>query len=437
MKKIIVAIVAFLLVGASAFAQGGKYGATPEDSLECITNLSLYIEFYKQKNYKDAMNGWRKAVNICPKSRKSLYINGGKMYKSFIKEEQDGAKKELLIDTLLTLFDKRIESFGEEGMVLGQKGGAMMKYRKADPMAAYEVLKKAHELQGNDLEAGAVVYYYQAAYKSYKKKLLEKEVLFDLFQQLSDVVDYNMINGDEKSKKRYTTAQANLEKMFGSIATCPDLVEIYQPKFEATPTDTVLLKAILKIFDKRDCGEEELYVNAAIELHKIKPTCTSAYAIAQGKAKKKDYSGALEFYKNVEELGCDDVLKEKALMQASSCYLALKQYQSSASYARKVLAINPNNGEAYLNIGDAYGGYSSKCADTECTKRAGYWAAVDVYAKAKSIDASVAAKANKKIGAAKAQFPEKEKCFFEGINAGTSFTLPCWIGVTTTVRVRD
>ena len=44
---IILALVAGLTTSSKVSAQG-KYGATPEDSVECIMNLSLYNEFYKQ-----------------------------------------------------------------------------------------------------------------------------------------------------------------------------------------------------------------------------------------------------------------------------------------------------------------------------------------------------------------------------------------------------
>ena len=46
----IVLTLAFL-IGISAISKlsaQGKFGATPEDSTECIMNLSLYSEFYKQ-----------------------------------------------------------------------------------------------------------------------------------------------------------------------------------------------------------------------------------------------------------------------------------------------------------------------------------------------------------------------------------------------------
>ena len=53
MKKTIFAIltIALLLPGAKMSAQG-KYGA---DSAECIKYLSYYTEYYKQKNYDEAL----------------------------------------------------------------------------------------------------------------------------------------------------------------------------------------------------------------------------------------------------------------------------------------------------------------------------------------------------------------------------------------------
>ena len=48
MKKFILVILTLsaTLVGTNVFAQG-KYGA---DSAQCVTNLSFYKEYFKQKN---------------------------------------------------------------------------------------------------------------------------------------------------------------------------------------------------------------------------------------------------------------------------------------------------------------------------------------------------------------------------------------------------
>ena len=60
MKKVtlaIFAIAALLMSSTNAFAQG-KWGP---DSAQCITYMSYYKEYYKQKAYDDAIRNWRKA----------------------------------------------------------------------------------------------------------------------------------------------------------------------------------------------------------------------------------------------------------------------------------------------------------------------------------------------------------------------------------------
>ncbi|HIA35597.1 MAG TPA: hypothetical protein EYN89_02410, partial [Flavobacteriales bacterium] len=151
---IILVMVVLAIIPEGSFAQKkGKYGATPEDSIKCVENLSLYIEFYKQKNYNDAIIGWRWVFNNCPKSSKKMYADGASMYKKFAKKEKDPIKKGNLIDTLMIIYDQRIENFGQEGFVLGMKGEAYMQFRKEGVDEAYKVLKNSVSLQGDKSKA--------------------------------------------------------------------------------------------------------------------------------------------------------------------------------------------------------------------------------------------------------------------------------------------
>lgn len=437
MKKFALVLLTIVLANLSLEAQKVRtYTSNEEDSIACITALSLYIEFFKQDNYKDAFSGWRKAAKICPKCTESVWINGAKLYSSKIENEADEAKKELLIDTLEWVYDQRIAHFGNEGYVRGRKGSDMIKYRPADPKAAFEELNKCYELEKLNMEPGAVLYYYKSAYDMYRKKLAEKSLLFDLYGTCSDVVDHNMSGSLASS---YDQAQSNIDKMFATVAECPDLVEIYTPQYNASPQDQVVLKKILKQFDKRDCTEEPLYQKAAVSLFEIEPSAEAAYAIANGYAKKGNYSEALNFYIKASELATQDMeLKGKALNKAGNTALILKQFSKAKGLALQILKITPNNGDAYIIIGDAYMGGRGECTGiNECEDRSPFWAAYDKYARAKSVDPSVSSTADKRMATAKDQFPKKEDCFFYGKNEGQSYNVGCWIGESTTVRTRD
>jgi hypothetical protein len=62
------------------------------------------------------------------------------------------------------------------------------------------------------------------------------------------------------------------------------------------------------------------------------------------------------------------------------------------------------------------------------------WAAMDMWAKAKSIDPSVASKANSSIAKYKKYLPTKGDIFQRGLKEGGTYKIGCWIGVTTKIR---
>ncbi|NCG28643.1 MAG: hypothetical protein GWP42_13995 [Verrucomicrobiales bacterium] len=439
MKRILLVLVIVGFGISSSNAQIRTYTSNAEDSMACLQNLSLYIEFFKQKNYPDAVRGWRKASVMCPKTSESIWVNGVKIYQNLIKAEEDKAKKAALIDTLFQVYDERIIHFPvKEGYVLGRKGADLMKYKKSEPELAFESLMKSLEIQGKKMEPGAIIFLYKSAYDQLKHDKIEKTVLFDLYPRLSDIADYNRKNQkNEKLVEAYKKAQENVDKMFSTVAECPDLVEMYGARIESTPNDEDLLRQILKVFDKRDCTDEAVYQEAAKNLYAIDPSPEAAYAIANGDAKKGNLSAALEYYTKTFTQTEDVELKTKALTAAAKTALASGSFIKAKSLALELLKLNGSNGEAYIIIGDAYAEGGKGCGDNDCTNRAAYWAAVDKYAKAKAVDGSVASQAQQKINAYTAQFPKKEDCFFHGLTEGGSYTLDCWIGETTTIRVRE
>lgn len=437
MKHSLLALLLALFTTAATSQEVRTYTTNEEDSMACIQNLSLYYEFYKQDNFNNALPAWRKAVEICPKSRTSLYVYGAEMYEDLIKKTEDATLKAKYVDSLMWVYDMRIEHFDERGYVLGRKGADMAKYQD-NPKAAYDVLSESFELQGNDMEPGALIYLYKSAYDQVKAKTAEKQLLFDLYPVVSEVVEYNIANQqDARMKGAYQTAQENIDKMFAAVAECSDLVNVYLPKLTASPDDEKLLRQIVKVFEKRDCGDTEVFQKAAVSLYKIEPSAEAAYAIATSYAKKENYSGSAEYYVKAAEQAQDAGLKQRALNKAANSYLLAKQYSTAKRYALEMLKLDPNNGEAYIIIGDAYVGGRKDCGGNECTGRAAYWAAADKYAYAKSVDPGVAETANKRLATATAQFPKKEDCFFHSLTEGSSYTLECWIGETTTVRTRN
>jgi len=98
-------LVAFsLLLVLPAAAQkgiedGSKYGKG-QDSINCIKNLSLYKEFFKHNNYRDAIGPWRKVFGECPASSEKMYVEGVTMYRNFIENTTSEDRLNELVDTM-------------------------------------------------------------------------------------------------------------------------------------------------------------------------------------------------------------------------------------------------------------------------------------------------------------------------------------------------
>lgn len=410
MKKQILSF-GFALLTAVSFGQ--KYGANPEDSLSCLQNSSLYKEFYKQKNYKDAKGPWIQAVALCPTSSKNLYIKGAVMYRKFIVTEKDPAIKALLIDSLMWVYDQRILHFGQKGSVLGRKGVDLARFDKSKYAKVYEILGESFTLEGNKSQKAVITSYYQSAEKMVKNKVLTPVVLFELFPKLSEVVIYNIDHTkDVKKKEKWVKVASVIEQIFSKYAGCPELIEIYTPKYVANPNDTNVLQQIISFMGKSDCTEEDLYLNASMSLDTIKPSALSKFGIGRSLLKRKRFDEAIIYFKLSAELSELEEIKVNSYKYIALTYLSLKEFANAKSYALKMLAVNAENADAFMIIGDAYLYGSRSVGENACEQAGGYWAAIAKYRRAKSLDATLAATANKKIASSKAQWPKKQIVFF-------------------------
>ena len=119
----------------------------------------------------------------------------------------------------------------------------------------------------------------------------------------------------------------------------------------------------------------------------------------------------------------------------------MKKSSTARRYANQVLALEPNNADAIMLIGDAIASASSSCNDGALGKRAVYWVAHDYYSRAKRMSPELAEKAEDRMSKMSKQYPTIDEVFALGLQAGGNFTVknvagcPC-SGESTIIRVR-
>ena len=444
MRKVNLMLGVFLFVAISVFGQDdsaakqteSKYG---KDSVQCMMDLSLYREYVKQKNYTEALPGWRKVFANCPRATKNIYIDGAKIYRYLIKQEKDDAAKKKLVDTLMMIYDQRIKYFAQEGSNLARKAVDLYSYDRSRYAESYDLATKSHEILQDKTPAAAMLILFQTSLKKFRKKEEEKEQLVNDFSEASAVLDkqYNT-QQNQKKKDRIKKYQTILEDLFAKsgAADCETLVGIYSPKFDANKENVVFLKQVLKILDKIGCTESDLFAQAAEALYKQEPSADAAYGLAKVFLKKQKYSKSVEYYKEAisHTDSVTDVKADYYFELATIVGGKLGQNEAARSYAYKALAIRPNWGDPYLLIGNLYAGSSKSCGEDEFHQKAVFWAAVDKFLKAKAVDPSCSEKANKFISKYSQYFPDKENAFFNNVKEGDSFSIGCWINETTKAR---
>ncbi|MFC2175358.1 hypothetical protein ACFLR1_00125, partial [Bacteroidota bacterium] len=125
--KVLALVQLLMLTSLVSYGQDDKFGSDPD---KCKESVSLFREYYKQKNYEDALMGWRWAFANCPMSTKNIVINGPKIVEHQVKKHEANAEvKQAYVDTLMMVHDKRIELYpGDKAYVLGRKGMDQYKY---------------------------------------------------------------------------------------------------------------------------------------------------------------------------------------------------------------------------------------------------------------------------------------------------------------------
>mgnify|MGYP002824004925 CR=1 FL=1 len=427
MKKILMFLLSIYLV--SDLNAQGKWGS---DSVTCITNLSLYREYYKQKNYDDALSPWRWAFLNCPQSSGNIFKNGPIIIKFIMKKDKEN--KSAYIDTLMQIYDKRIQFFGKEGFVLGLKGSDILRYDKSNYEKAYEILNKSYDLEKNRSSAGAISSYFKSATLMEKNGKLEKQNVLELYAELSEAIDFNLENNPKKSKY-YNQTLLNVESLFTPYADCDALLNIFTDKFAKSPEDVKLLRRILKVMDKKECTENNLFFEVSSKLYEIEPSALAASKMGKMCISKGKYAQAIKYCKEAIDLESDSETKAKYYLGLADAYRNGGSFSQARKAAYKALDLKSNWGEAYMSLGNIYVSGAKSCGN-EFEQKTVYWIAVDMFNLARR-DQDVESRAKKSINTYSKYFPATEVCFFNNVEKNSDYRIECWINKTTVARTSD
>ena len=433
MKKITLVLLtlAMALIGTKVSAQG-KFGA---DSAECIKYLSYYQEYYKQKNYDDALPSWRKAIKLCPPTAsQNMLLNGMTLLGREINKTKDAAQRAALIDSLLNLNDIRAQYYPRYAVAaMNTKGQYMTQFYK-DPQTIYKGLGMIIAANQEETKPSLLLHQLNSAIDLFKDGKLGADEVINTYQNAIALI------GKADQTEEVVKTKADIEGLFitSQVASCDNLIALFTPRYEADPDNIDLITGIVKMMGNTEgCQNNDLFLKAVTKMHANEPSAASAYYLYKLHSAKNDNSVAVRYLE--EALGFGDLDSQtRANYQLELATFCTKNGMHGKAFdaARKAAELDPSNqGKAYYLIGTIWG--SVRCGGNEVERRANYWVAVDYLQKAKAADESLTADCNRLIGSYSVYYPQKAEAFMYDIVDGQSYSVNCGgMHATTTVRTQ-
>jgi tetratricopeptide (TPR) repeat protein len=440
-KLVEFAAFAFLAVmtlnsSAQSYLGNPRYGADTATRKNCALNLSLYLDGFKAGDYKTAYKYWKVAYTICPGAQLSALQRGRTIYQSFIENAPTEVAKQAYVDTLLSIYDTRIQYFpSDAAKAMEFKVRDLLLYRPEQPLKVFGMINDLIAKQEQLVNADIIVLGMQVVCELYQKKEAAADQVMDYYSANGAILEKQLAvdSGNEELKK----AKESFDAYFvnSGVASCNNLIALYAPKFEKTPSDIALVKKIISLFSANHCTKSDLYYKAAVALQKAEPTPDGALDLARLMVERGEYSKAVPYYKEAANAQSNNIEKACIFLLAADAKLKVGDKQDAKTLARLALDANPNNGVAYIIIANIIG--SQKCPGADPVISAGpYFVAVDYLRKAKQVDSSVAADADRLIGNYTAAFPSKTDLFSYAYEEGKTIMVGCGINERTTVRSR-
>ena len=439
-------VAAMAAVATSAAAQDfsdpkyAKWGETPEERKENMLSSSYLKEETANRNFNSAARYLQLLLEKCPSASETIYVNGVKLYKDKINRAETLAEKKMFVDSLLFLYDVRIENFGnhpKRGRVylLERKAREYLTYKGDDREGVAEAFETAiaAQAQVGAVNPEVVAIYFKNLCDDYQNDIVDAMTIVNTYDAYAQYFD-NIAPEQQEFKDQF-------EQCFGlsGAASCENLEAIFSKKVADNPEDAKLVEQAFKLMSRANCSSD-FFFSVGEKHYANKPSSDVAMLLAQGFQNVKNFDKANQYLR--EALAVETVAeeREKLYVRIGILDMSMNNFATAVEAFREAQAINPENAHAPFFLAQCYVNGAKGCEGLQ--KDAIYWVAYDLIQKAlpllEASDPERVDAAKQLASAYRAAFPTSEECFFNEVAEGSSYTVNCGFahGVSTIVRPR-
>jgi hypothetical protein len=451
-KNVLFAVMALSLVFSLAYGQA--------QNQECLTNLSIYVESAKVKNYDAAFEPWKLTYEACPELNRANYLYGERILKHKI-ENSAGEERAAYAALLLKVYDDSMKYFQSRYPLAGVVIDKVLLQRSENMIGDDEIfsqLDQAFKADRENFSNPQALYLYFSSlvdlnaagkrdiqevfdvYDEVVAKLEEENIkLTNEIAKLLPLEEDGSISGKDKQRLRvYSTNSASFGKVaasvdakLGALADCENLVPLYEKSYDARKTDVKWVKSAVGRMFGKDCTDSPMFRKLFEAQIALEPSADAYLYGGTLKQKAGDITGALADFNKSAELETDNYKKSNILFKIATIVRKSNKVQAR-NYLNQSIKANPSNGRAYLLLAALYADSANECGESQFDKRAVYWLAAKTADRAGRVDPSLRDTAAKAVESYNAKAPSKTDIFNSG-RAGETITFSCWVGGSVTV----
>ncbi|MBR2325910.1 MAG: enzyme of heme biosynthesis [Alistipes sp.] len=448
-SKIIIGL-AFAFLANSASAQDfsdpqyAKWGDTPEQRKENILASTFLKEELANRNFNQAAKYLQQLLERCPGASENTFARGVALYKQKINRARSLAEKNVYVDSLLLLYDIRLEYFGShakrgKAYILDRKAREHLTYRESDREGIrkdFEVAIAAQVETNGTADPELVAIYFKNLCDDYSNDIVDAMTIVNAYDANAKYFE-NLDPSQAEFKNQFETC-------FGAsgAASCENLQKIFEPKIAATPNDIALLEHTFHLMAKANC-DSDFFISLGEMYYTAKPQSSVAMLLAQKFQDKKNYAKANQYLREALANEADPNERENLLTRIGILEMTTNDYAAAIKTFNESLNVDEteDDGLALYFLAQCYVATTKDCS-SELAKHAIYWYAYDLVQQAIPLlevtDAAVAANAKNLANSYRSVFPTTEECFFAELKEGDPYVLTCGSakGKTTKVRYR-
>ena len=217
-----------LLMSVAYHGWSQKVGCSnnwPSNKAKAEEQLAVYTAALKQQNYRGALPGIQWFLKNAPNWDTKLYVDGADVYNKLASMEKDPSKKQVLVDSLMWMYDERVKRCGDEVTVLNRKATYAGLYNGQNKQRAPEVLalyEKVLDISDVNVSDNVLESYFRMVYSNFMLvRNLDSQQVQDKYQKIQAAIDKKIAAYNDKGKKgeaeRLKATKANVDELFNKM----------------------------------------------------------------------------------------------------------------------------------------------------------------------------------------------------------------------------